>query len=70
MQRREFFKIRRHIRCCNIINKLSQFAFAQSNTPSLTIPPQITPMLNKRLFWIFNKVFKFIPTANTTILGL
>lgn len=70
MQRREFLKLGATLSAVTLLPSWSRFAFAQSNTPSLAIPPQITPDAQQKIVLnIQQGISKFIPTANTTTWG-
>lgn len=70
MQRREFLKLGATLSAVTLLPSWSRFAFAQSNMPSLAIPPQITPDAQQKIVLnIQQGVSQFIPTASTTTWG-
>lgn len=69
MQRREFLKLGATLSAVTLLPSWSRFAFAQTNTPSLAIPPQISPDKQQRLFLISNKVFPSLLLLQVRLLG-
>lgn len=70
MQRRDFLKLGATLSAATLLPSWSRFAFAQSNTPSLAIPPQIIPDAQQKIVLnIQQGVSQFIPTASTTTWG-
>lgn len=53
MQRREFLKLGATLSAVTLLPSWSRLAFAQTNTPSLAIPPQISPDKQQKIVQVF-----------------
>ncbi|HIE4757650.1 TPA: multicopper oxidase CueO [Proteus mirabilis] len=70
MQRREFLKLGATLSAVTLLPSWSRLAFAQTNTPSLAIPPQISPDKQQKIVLnIQQGVSQFTATASTTTWG-
>lgn len=70
MQRREFLKLGATLSTVTLLPSWSRLAFAQTNTPSLAIPPQISPDKQQKIVLnIQQGVSQFTATASTTTWG-
>ncbi|MDF7456361.1 multicopper oxidase CueO [Proteus mirabilis] len=70
MQRREFLKLGATLSAVTLLPSWSRLAFAQTNTPSLAITPQISPDKQQKIVLnIQQGVSQFTATASTTTWG-